>query len=419
MVVIVLKSPCMQKVRNMLYIKRILLGIFLFSKIGFCQYGAPQILDSVGQIMWFNDLTGHCTWVWNSVTLTLYAPCLTGGSGAPAPPNTSLQFNNSGAFGGNANLTYISPTTSSIGLNGMVQNGPGLSVAPFSTLPSPWNTMSQYLVPLSGNNYTNEFIISPNPNYSSGAINILTGSTGAASGYQTSSITTYNWATNDIGGGLADQAYGLVTYGLANPPNNNGETEVIGVQTFCGNINITYNAGSCVGLEVLPNGPGATGKFNYVYGLQIEPQEAAIATYGIHVGFGSPAHAADRALWIQGPTQLGGTVQVEQYLYVNTEASGGYLFGGNYYSLFVANLNNTVVTPIVSIGTVQNQYHTADRAFLSSGTALSEFDGGIMQPLVTPSDVGPCIAGQIQLDASYIYVCTATNVYKRAALSSF
>jgi hypothetical protein len=40
--------------------------------------------------------------------------------------------------------------------------------------------------------------------------------------------------------------------------------------------------------------------------------------------------------------------------------------------------------------------------------------------LSTPaSSSAPCIAGQIGADANYIYICVATNRWKRSALSSF
>ena len=44
----------------------------------------------------------------------------------------------------------------------------------------------------------------------------------------------------------------------------------------------------------------------------------------------------------------------------------------------------------------------------------------IITPLSTPaSSSAPCTAGQIGADANYVYVCTATNTWKRAALSGF
>jgi hypothetical protein len=45
--------------------------------------------------------------------------------------------------------------------------------------------------------------------------------------------------------------------------------------------------------------------------------------------------------------------------------------------------------------------------------------GGYSMTLTTEPDTGPCGAGQIAWDANYIYVCTSTNVFKRAALSTY
>jgi hypothetical protein len=56
-------------------------------------------------------------------------------------------------------------------------------------------------------------------------------------------------------------------------------------------------------------------------------------------------------------------------------------------------------------------YAEADRAY---------FGGQTNSPLVTPaSSSSACVAGDRQADAGYIYVCTATNTWKRAALSAF
>jgi hypothetical protein len=46
--------------------------------------------------------------------------------------------------------------------------------------------------------------------------------------------------------------------------------------------------------------------------------------------------------------------------------------------------------------------------------------GSFQVNLATPaSSSAPCTAGQIGADANYIYVCVATNKWKRSALSSF
>ena len=45
--------------------------------------------------------------------------------------------------------------------------------------------------------------------------------------------------------------------------------------------------------------------------------------------------------------------------------------------------------------------------------------GGFQQPLYTPNDNDNCTPGRFANDANYHYVCTATNTWKRVALSSF
>ena len=66
---------------------------------------------------------------------------------------------------------------------------------------------------------------------------------------------------------------------------------------------------------------------------------------------------------------------------------------------------------------IQMLYNTTASVFLtwSFGAPF-----GLPQaPWADAPDARPCAAGQISVDANYIYVCTATNTLKRAALSSF
>lgn len=44
---------------------------------------------------------------------------------------------------------------------------------------------------------------------------------------------------------------------------------------------------------------------------------------------------------------------------------------------------------------------------------------GIFAPIGTPADTDVCSQGQIEWDAGFIYVCAATNSWKRAALSTY
>jgi hypothetical protein len=61
-----------------------------------------------------------------------------------------------------------------------------------------------------------------------------------------------------------------------------------------------------------------------------------------------------------------------------------------------------------------------NRAIKTLGNALSEFTGGITCPIRTPASAAAAgVAGEIRWDASYIYICTATNTWKRVAIATW
>jgi hypothetical protein len=64
---------------------------------------------------------------------------------------------------------------------------------------------------------------------------------------------------------------------------------------------------------------------------------------------------------------------------------------------------------------------TLNAPFTAAGILTSQANtGGISAPLYTPaSSVATCSAGTVAWDASYLYVCRATNTWSRAALSTF
>lgn len=61
----------------------------------------------------------------------------------------------------------------------------------------------------------------------------------------------------------------------------------------------------------------------------------------------------------------------------------------------------------VSTNTVFKQTLTANTVYLSNTTNTPS----------SSSDTG--VKGEVRIDSSYIYVCTATNTWKRAAISSW
>jgi hypothetical protein len=105
-------------------------------------------------------------------------------------------------------------------------------------------------------------------------------------------------------------------------------------------------------------------------------------------------------------------------LYVNTDTNtlavhdgtnaGGHGVMPNQSSLGIT--YNTTSNVLTLSGTVSSLLHLAT----NSGAA------GLQVGLYTPATSSATgTAGMISVDASYIYVCTATNTWKRAALSTF
>jgi len=104
-------------------------------------------------------------------------------------------------------------------------------------------------------------------------------------------------------------------------------------------------------------------------------------------------------------------------------------------SVDVGNLTNSSATPYIDLngfGTSPNNVRMINDA--NGQLTINTVTGGNLQinkngiytagsfhvNLATPSSSSaPCTAGQIGADTKYIYVCVATNIWKRSALSSF
>jgi hypothetical protein len=127
---------------------------------------------------------------------------------------------------------------------------------------------------------------------------------------------------------------------------------------------------------------------------------------------------------------LGNIVGSSAYLgsvYLNGDPTNG--------SVDVGNLGNTSATPYINLngfGTSQNNVRMINDA--NGQLTINTVTGGNLQVnatgvyttgsfhvnLATPSSSSaPCTAGQIGADVKYVYVCVATNKWKRSALSSF
>ena len=100
----------------------------------------------------------------------------------------------------------------------------------------------------------------------------------------------------------------------------------------------------------------------------------------------------------------------------------------------VGNTENSSATPYIDLNGFATQNNVRMINDANGQLTINTTTGGNLQVngngvfttgsfhvnLATPSSSSaPCIAGQIGADANYIYVCVATNLWKRSALNSF
>lgn len=114
---------------------------------------------------------------------------------------------------------------------------------------------------------------------------------------------------------------------------------------------------------------------------------------------------------------VGGNVQATGNITVARVIASGNITGTN----VVANGNVTIFGNISMLGIIQASGLTSNNVntINSNVTNTLSVSGGIKQNQFTKTGSSAGQPGQIVWDTNYIYVCTATNVWKRVALLSF
>lgn len=102
-------------------------------------------------------------------------------------------------------------------------------------------------------------------------------------------------------------------------------------------------------------------------------------------------------------------------------ANSGYAAG---FSLIPSGLPGWIVDSATTTGNLNFYDMSSSKTELSlaTGTGLVDITQGLLQlgTQITPaSSSATCSTGTVEADANYIYVCTASNSFKRVALSSF
>lgn len=186
---------------------------------------------------------------------------------------------------------------------------------------------------------------------------------------------------------------------------------------------------TAIGVETLSQGSPGTVKWGY--GLLTT---AGCCTYGIQLGpTAASGNSINSQLFIQEFFDSSGNPQTATIQATPTSinfatslsAAATWQFGGN---IGIASGNFALLADGDS--EISNSSHAtliasgASIASVSIGNATSNalVSFATQNVGLTPAtwtDTHTCVAGQIAVDSTYIYVCTATNTVKRATLSTF
>lgn len=285
-------------------------------------------------------------------------------------------------------------------------------------------------------------LISPTIQQNGG--NLFLNGTGAPWYSGTESILAGQRAGFLIGSGnfnniIGDDAAGSGN-GCASVPIYVGASTVLGTDALrntCGNARVTL-----MGEGVMINyAQAGTASNNYAWGntafgaSALAHWNAAVAfPYNTAIGDTACRGATSGTIQFSGITCVGASTG-----YQLTSATNGVIISGGTN----ANTGSTTIatgSDFILIGSGQNAVDTPSSStshyininnvwtvtgINSPSTSVSTFPGLVnigatfgLTP-ATWTDTQTCTAGQISVDASYVYVCTASNTVKRAALSTF
>lgn len=151
------------------------------------------------------------------------------------------------------------------------------------------------------------------------------------------------------------------------------------------------------------------------------------STAGISVGYGGWASSGGttyQALYYisrgAAPGSFGASVSTDNVRF-KFFGDDGSTTGGVAFAQISASVTGTVSTGVVPGQLIFSTWNLSGTIVtdLTLSGASATFGVTLGIPQATWADNQTCTAGQISVDASYVYACTASNTVKRAALSTF
>lgn len=240
-----------------------------------------------------------------------------------------------------------------------------------------------------------------NAGYFSGAVNVT-----SAGGYQSASLTGDNTVTGNQNN--TSSVGGVAVDAITRSSNTATVTSLIGVRA----IGVFSTTGTITGLYCFRAAGSSNtggGTITNLYGFYADDQTTGTNNFGIHLNVSSGSNKwnlygnGTAANYLNGSLSIGTTTTgtAKLHLLSTTEQQRTAYDGSNYFS-----------TTVSSTGLAQ---------FDAAGTGAGfQFLDRVIIPTATPASASATgTAGHIAWDSSYIYICVATDTWKRVAIATW
>ena len=308
----------------------------------------------------------------------------------PAGSNGWVQFRSGNGFSGSSNLTFVNNSLNVSGtLRAFTANIPSIVSTQINASSISANYVSSNAISVFGNS---SFTQSLNIFGNLSVVGTISGNGASLSGVAPLNSPTFTGTPLAPTAGSGTNNTQVATTAFVSQAIAN-LTGIIGSFSITGNINTANNV---IASGVLTSVGNVTG--------------GNLRTTGIVTATGNITTA--------GNLTVGGTVQSTGNVIVARLISIGNVSGTN----FSANGNAVVTGNVLSSGNITAINLVANSSINTQNANVFNtlsVAGGIKQNQFTKLGNSTGQPGQIVWDTNYIYVCTATNVWKRVALTSF
>mgnify|MGYP007072317477 CR=1 FL=1 len=125
------------------------------------------------------------------------------------------------------------------------------------------------------------------------------------------------------------------------------------------------------------------------------------------------------AIWAYGPVDT--NIKISGTTITATSTNGNITLAPNGIGSVITTNVLPSTSNVYTLGSSTAYYNSAHITTVNTPTlaATAITTGNVTTTPQTVTSTSPGTAGQIAVDADYVYVCTATNTWKRAALSTF